>query len=1002
LLLTAFLLFVSHSVFAAEKNPDDALAKPIPIAKVKHPASVDFEQEILPILKNNCLACHNKTAAKAKLILETPQDIIKGGDSGPAVTPNKGSASLLLKAASHQLEDTIMPPRANKVQASDLSPEELGLIKLWIDQGAKGSVGHARPIEWQPLPPGLNPIYAVALTPDGQFAACARANQVFIYHVPSAQLVTRLTDPLLLQKGTKPGVAHRDLVHALAFNPDGTVLASGGYREVKLWRRPENAQHLKLSAVAKKAVQTLAVSPDGNWFATGGEDGNIKLWNAASAKSIKTLRGHSGAVNALKFSPDSSRLCSAGADRKLAVWSVPGGKLVMRTVTPSKINAVTWLNDGRQIASGGDDQIIRLWFVDSARSELVHVKDFKGHTGPVTALDTMPSGPAQILSGSGDGSVRIWNVEDGQIARQVQHGGPVSAVAVRRDGKRFASAGLNSVAKLWETSEGKQIAEMKGNGRAQEYTADRDRFLAFAKSEVDFQKAALKSAETNQTAMANRVKKAHETHDAAEKALAEKQTRVQEKKEARAAAEKPIEELKAELKKAADAFDLADKAAKDAEALAKSVRETAGETKEAIDRAAGEAATKSKTATEAKAALDKLSAETKEKEKKADEKLKAAAKALEDAEKELKKAELTKSTAFTELELAEKAADQAAEGVAKSKEAIQKAESQHQDAETELAAARRSATEAEQPIRSLAFSPDNLTLATAGDDRCVHTWSADNGTPFESLKGHKGVVFSVAFTRDDNPISGAADRDVLIWDLRAPWRLERTLGTGDANSPLIDRINALKFSADGKRLATGGGEPTRGGEIKIFDTASGALSQSLTNVHSDAVFSLDFSADGKYLASGAADKFLKVVDLSTGKVVKQFEGHTHHVLGVSWNWNQRTLASAGADNVVKFWDFVTGEKKKNVAGFDKEVTCINFVGYSDQALAASGDSKVRLIREDGNDVRSFSDAKDFVESAAATPDGRIVIAGGQDSVLRVWNGTNGQLIASFPPPDARP
>jgi WD40 repeat protein len=168
------------------------------------------------------------------------------------------------------------------------------------------------------------------------------------------------------------------------------------------------------------------------------------------------------------------------------------------------------------------------------------------------------------------------------------------------------------------------------------------------------------------------------------------------------------------------------------------------------------------------------------------------------------------------------------------------------------------------------------------------------------------------------------------------------------------------------------------------------------------VFGLDFSPDGKYLASGAADKFVKVIELGTGKIVKQFEGHTHHVLGVSWNRNERTLASAGADNVVKIWDFVKGEKTKNIAGFDKEVTAISFVGYTDQALAVSGDAKVRLVREDASDVRSFSGATDFIESAVVTPDGKTVIAGGQDSVLRVWDGTNGKLLVSFPPPDPRP
>src|SRR5437773_2830269 len=226
---------------AEDSPPADVQRKPIPIAKIDRKTPVDFEKEILPILKNNCLACHNKTTTKADLILETPQDILKGGESGKVVVPKRSSDSLLLKIASHQVKP-MMPPKNNKVEASDLTPEELGLIKLWIDQGAKGEVHGTGPIVWQPLPEGLNPIYAVALTSDGQFAACARANQIFIYHIPSKQLVTRLTDPQLLKAGVygKLGVAHRDLVNSLAFSPDGNLLASGGYREVKFWRRPRD------------------------------------------------------------------------------------------------------------------------------------------------------------------------------------------------------------------------------------------------------------------------------------------------------------------------------------------------------------------------------------------------------------------------------------------------------------------------------------------------------------------------------------------------------------------------------------------------------------------------------------------------------------------------------------------------------------------------------------------------------------------------------------------
>jgi len=63
------------------------------------PARFDFEKEILPILKNNCLACHNQTKPKADLGAGNPQSILKGGESGPAVVPRKSEQSLMLKAA---------------------------------------------------------------------------------------------------------------------------------------------------------------------------------------------------------------------------------------------------------------------------------------------------------------------------------------------------------------------------------------------------------------------------------------------------------------------------------------------------------------------------------------------------------------------------------------------------------------------------------------------------------------------------------------------------------------------------------------------------------------------------------------------------------------------------------------------------------------------------------------------------------------------------------------
>jgi len=59
------------------------------------------------------------------------------------------------------------------------------------------------------------------------------------------------------------------------------------------------------------------------------------------------------------------------------------------------------------------------------------------------------------------------------------------------------------------------------------------------------------------------------------------------------------------------------------------------------------------------------------------------------------------------------------------------------------------------------------------------------------------------------------------------------------------------------------------------------------------------------------------------------------------------------------------------------------------------------VRENGENVRTLSGATDYVYSAVATPDGKIVVAGGQDSMLRIWSGPDGKTITSFPPPETK-
>jgi WD40 repeat protein len=392
-------------------------------------------------------------------------------------------------------------------------------------------------------------------------------------------------------------------------------------------------------------------------------------------------------------------------------------------------------------------------------------------------------------------------------------------------------------------------------------------------------------------------------------------------------------------------------------------------------------------------------------EKTLNEKREALAKITEDkdkpaAEDAIKKAEAAKATAEKALPAAQAAAKQADQTASDAKAASEKAALTQQQAEADIERAKKSLAESEHPIRAITFSPDSLTVATAGDDEVIRTWSAETGAGFDTYPGQLGPVRAIAYTPDARVISCAERNGPVVWRAAPNWLLARNIGTGDEKSPLTNRVLALDFSADGKLLATGGGVPSRSGEVKIWRASDASLVREINPSHSDTVFSLDFSPDGKFLATASADKFVKVFDAASGKLVKQLSGHTHYVLGVSWKADGRMIASSGADKTVKLWTFPAGDQIKTIEGFSKEVTSIRFIGLGGEMLAASGDAKVRLIKEDGTALRDLGGNKGFLFSSAITPDGQFILGGGQDSILRIWNAGTGKTLFSLDPPPA--
>ena len=919
LCLVAWVATASLCTAADSASPIKKSAA-IPVAPVHHEGPVDFEKEILPALSTSCLACHNKTKSKAGLVLETPADIRKGGDDGAVVLPGKGVESLMLKAASHAAGiDHPMPPPNNKVAAPDLTSQQLGLLQLWIDQGATGEVkGTSGPLTWQAMPGTLESIYAVAISPDGRFAACGRANRIDVYALPSGSISGSLSDPKLVSIS---GIAHRDMVESLAFSPDGKMLASGSFREVKLWQRSALGSKIELG---DKPATCIATSNDGVMLATGGDDGIIRLWDAETRKSVGDLTGSSSPVKQLSFSPDGTTLASGSQDKTLRLWDIKQRKIFSHAQIPEEIGAMCWTAPGTQIAVGGVEGIIRFWKVpDAAEGEMTLGKAvLQGHRGAVTALATIPNDATHLLSGGEDGTIRRWNITSGSASKQMNHGSPVAAIAVRKDARRFASAGKDGVAKLWNAETVQRVADLSANTVPVANSPSADRALSLAKNEVTYRKNRLDIAERTARGSAERAQKSKDSLPAIERTLAEAQ-------------------------KNFDAMKVAN------EAVPADAKE---------DRKATQA------------------------------------KDLTKAETDLKKAQIAKAAAEEEIKLSASALAEANSALAVANSALAQALNRVKNSEAEKTAIKPQENVSLKALHALAFSPDGALLATGGEDGIVRTCSSESGTPAESSGDGQTPLLAVAFAGGGRVVACSTHNAPAIWSPQSTWKLEKTLGSVESSAPLADRVMSLDFSPEGQTLATGGGVPSRSGEIQLFDVATGTLKKSFNSVHSDSVLCVRFNPDGSRLASSSADRFVRVLDLASGKVALSLEGHGNQALGVAWSHDGHTLASVGADNTLRFWDAESGSRGKVIPSFEKEATGVCYVGDADQVVVTSGEGKVRIFRENGSEGRSFPGFSDFVYSVAVSADGSTLIAGGQDGVLRVWDARSGNLTGAFPSP----
>jgi hypothetical protein len=282
--------------------------------------------------------------------------------------------------------------------------------------------------------------------------------------------------------------------------------------------------------------------------------------------------------------------------------------------------------------------------------------------------------------------------------------------------------------------------------------------------------------------------------------------------------------------------------------------------------------------------------------------------------------------------------------------------------------------DAQQPVESVAFSPDGRRFATGGWGDTVLIWSVPPG----------------------KQVAAEGDKPVLA------------IHTGGRRVPAGGQyVYAVAFSPDGKQLATGTND--RPDYVKIWDAQTGALVRTLPG-HEDAVVSVVYSHDGKHLLTSSYDKTARLWNLSNG-TSQSFVGHEWWVWSAAFSPDERQIVTASQDGSVLVWSLETGKPARMpfwghtgpvyAAVFSPDGTHVASAGHDKRVLLWEPEP-VKAVAAEGRTSGASSPAVQEtvvfaghtadVRSVAFSPDGKLLLTGSYDNTVRVWDvATHGLL-----------
>jgi WD40 repeat protein/DNA-binding SARP family transcriptional activator len=268
-------------------------------------------------------------------------------------------------------------------------------------------------------------------------------------------------------------VGHREVVFDVAYNSDGTRIASASWDgSAIIWSGATGSKLLELDT-HKAEVTAVSFSPDGGRLVSSSFDGTLKMWDANDGGELLSIDAHANRIHDVAFDKTGKRVASAGGDGQIRIWDADSGEeLVSWRGGARLINRLVFSPSGERIATAGGDGTAKVW--DATTGELLLT--LSGHSAEVLNLSYSPDG-ARLATAGGDGLAKVWDAESGEELFTLSgHGTSVWAAAFSPDGSRIATMSLDKTAKLWDAETGEELLNLinYNDGRDLAFTPDGD------------------------------------------------------------------------------------------------------------------------------------------------------------------------------------------------------------------------------------------------------------------------------------------------------------------------------------------------------------------------------------------------------------------------------------------------------------------------------------------------------------------------------------------------